>query len=66
MDDLYWLENKDAIIQKVANESAAQMSLFIKQKNSNINLNTTATPQPAINSNSLGNIQNELAAAAWK
>jgi hypothetical protein len=49
MDDLYWLENKEAILQKTANESAAQMSLFIKQKNSNIKLNTTATTQQTFN-----------------
>lgn len=44
MDDIYWLENKEAILQKIANESAAQMSLHIRQKNSNLKLNTDPTP----------------------
>lgn len=38
--DLYFLENKDAILQKVANDAAAQMFEHIKKQASNIQLNT--------------------------
>ena len=40
ISDLYFLDNKDAILQKVANDAAAQMFEYITKQSSNINLNT--------------------------
>lgn len=48
ISELYFLENKDAILQKVANESAAKMLEHIKKTNSNIKLDNAGTPNPAI------------------
>jgi hypothetical protein len=48
ISELYFLENKDAILQKVANESAAKMLEFIKKTNSNIQLENTGKPNPVI------------------
>jgi hypothetical protein len=66
MDDIYWLENKEAILQKVANESAAQMSLFIKQKNSNLKLNTTAPQSQTFNPQGDKSPLEKLSESMWK
>lgn len=39
MDDLYLLQNKDKIFQKIANEAAAQMAAHIRKTRSNTNVN---------------------------
>jgi len=53
--DLYFLENKDAILQKVANDAAAQMFEHIKKQSSNIKLNTNT--QTSFNPESKSQIQ---------
>lgn len=53
ISDLYFLDNKDAILQKVANDAAAQMFEHITKQSRNIQLqtNTQQTFQPTAKSN---------------
>lgn len=64
MSDLYLLENRDAILQKVANESAAKMLEHYIKKTSNISLDTGAgRQQPPVLSDKSA-VENE-AEAIW-
>lgn len=49
MEDKHTLENLPKILQKVANEAASQMKLFMIKKSGNITVDSKPTPQGTIN-----------------
>lgn len=64
MADKYFLENKEKILQKVANEAANQMRLKMIEMQSNIKLNDKGQQQ-AFNPNANTNPLESLAAQVW-
>jgi len=58
MADKYFLENKDKILQKVANEAAQQMRLKMIALQSNINLKNNGQQQTFMPDNNLSDIDN--------
>ena len=64
MADKYFLENKEKILQKVANEAANQMRLKMIELQSNIKLNDKGQQQ-AFNPNANTNPLESLAAQVW-
>lgn len=64
MSDKYFLENKDKILQKVANEAANQMRLKMMEIQSNVKL-TNQSQQQTFNPNQNVSEFDKLAAQVW-
>lgn len=65
-EDLYLLQNRDRIFQKIANEASAQRYLHHVKKQNNINLNgVTNTPPPAPTGTDTRTDSQKLGDAMW-
>lgn len=64
-EDLYLLQNRDKIFQKIANEAVAQAALNRVKVQNNIKLNGVTTSDPIV-PNQPKSVNDQLAEAVWK